>query len=620
MANKIKLLPDALANQIAAGEVIQRPASAVKELLENAIDAGSSHIKLIIKDAGKTLIQVIDNGCGMNETDARMSFEKHATSKIQNIEDLFAIRTKGFRGEALASMAAVAQVEMKTRTAQNKIGTCINIEGSKIVSQEACQHEIGSSIAIKNLFFNIPARRNFLKSDNVETKHIIEEFVRVALAHPDIAFSLFNNDNATYQLKSSNLKKRIIALFGNKFSHVLVPIQEDTDVVRVSGFIGKPDFAKKTRGDQYIFVNRRFIKSAYLNHAIFRAYEDIIPKDRFPFFVLFIEVDPAKIDINVHPNKQEIKFEEERLIYTFVNAATRHGLAQYSVTPSLDFDQEDSLNKMGTFSQSEKDFDINKSAMTFQKTDFPFSKEKEIYNPFEQDKKSYQRKAPEWEDLYSIAKKDETTEQTPLFSADEMQSTLDQTTSANTATHNKAIQVANQYILSSLKSGYIIINQQAAHERILFERYLQILNETKTSSQKQLFSATIDLNPQDAQILREILNEVNQLGFEIEEFGNNSFVIHSLPADINAQDEQSIIENLIEQFKNNLQIVKLDKRESVAFSLAKKAAISPSKKLNNIEIQTIIDQLFACQNPYKTPNGKTIFVQKNIEDIEKLFN
>ena len=357
MPNKIQLLPDALANQIAAGEVIQRPASAVKELLENSIDAGSSHIKLIIKNAGKSLIQIIDDGCGMTETDARMCFEKHATSKIKNIEDLFSIRTKGFRGEALASVAAVAQVELKTRVAETSIGTKIIIEGSKIQSQEACQAPIGTSIAVKNLFFNIPARRNFLKSNNVETKHIIEEFIRVSLAHPNIAFSMYSNDNELYHLKAENLKKRIISIFGDRYAHILVPIKEDTDIVKISGFIGKPDYAKKTRGDQYIFVNNRFIKSPYLNHAIFRAYEDIIPKDRYPFIMLFIEVDPAKIDINVHPSKTEIKFEEEHVIYTFVNAATRHGLAQYSVMPSLDFDQEDSLNQMGAFVQEDKNYD-----------------------------------------------------------------------------------------------------------------------------------------------------------------------------------------------------------------------------------------------------------------------
>ncbi|MGB1316302.1 MAG: DNA mismatch repair endonuclease MutL [Chitinophagales bacterium] len=623
MPNKIRLLPDAIANQIAAGEVIQRPASAVKELLENAIDANSTEIKLIIKDAGKTLIQVIDNGIGMSETDARMSFEKHATSKINTIDDLFAIQTKGFRGEALASIAAVAQVELKTRQEEAPVGTTIQIEGSKILKQEACQQARGTSFAIKNLFFNIPARRNFLKSDNVETKHIIDEFIRVALAHSEIAFIMYNNGSELYHLKAGNLKQRIVALFGDKFSHVLVPLSEDTDVVRMSGFIGKPDYAKKTRGEQYIFVNKRFIKSNYLNHAIFRAYEDIIPKDRFPFFVLFIEVDPSKIDINVHPNKQEIKFENERVIYTFVNAATRHGLAQYSVTPTLDFDQEDALNQMGTFIQKDKDFDVSKSAMKFQETDFPFSKEKEIYNPFAKDS-TYKRATPEWEDLYSIAKKEPKEEQKQLFeSQKETQDVFEQNNSSEDTKQGnektRAIQIANRYILSSLKTGYILIDQQAAHERILFERYKQALNAQKMASQKLLFPKNIELQGQDAEVLREILDDVNLLGFEISEFGDNSFVIHGLPADLTIADEQNMIEDLLEQFKNNMSVVKLNKRESLASSLATKASISAGKVLSAEEMNSIIDALFACENPYTAPNMRKTFVKYNLEGIEEAF-
>lgn len=615
MSNKIKLLPDALANQIAAGEVIQRPASAVKELLENAIDAESTFIKLLIKDAGKTLIQVIDNGVGMTETDARMSFEKHATSKISNIDDLFAIQTKGFRGEALASIAAVSQVELKTRVEDSPVGTCIDIEGSKIKSQEPCQHPRGTSLAIKNLFFNIPARRSFLKSDHVETKHIIEEFIRVAMAHPDVGFSLYNNDSELYHLKPGNLKQRIVGILGDKYTQQLVPLAEDTDVVKMKGFIGKPDFAKKTRGEQYIFVNNRFIKSNYLNHAIFRAYEDIIPKDRFPFFVLFITVDPSKIDINVHPNKQEIKFENERVIYTFVNAATRHGLAQYSVTPSLDFDQEDALNQMGTFVQNDEDFDVSKSAMKFQKTDFPFSTDKEIYNPFANDK-SYTRKTPDWEDLYSIGKREPKQEQKQIF--ENVPETFEQEAKAESS-KAKAIQIASRYILSSLKTGYILIDQQAAHERILFERYKRAMNAQRIASQKLLFPKNISLNGQDAQILIELLEDVNSLGFEIQEFGDNSFVVHGIPADLTISDEQVMLEEMLEQFKNNMSIVKLNKRESLASSLASKTSVKAGKVLSNEEMSSIIDALFACENPYTAPNMRKTFVKYDLEGIESAF-
>ena len=615
MPNKIQLLPDALANKIAAGEVIQRPASAVKELLENSIDAGSTNIKLIIKNAGKSLIQIIDNGFGMSETDARMSFEKHATSKIKNIEDLFSIKTKGFRGEALASVAAVAQVEMKTRVAENSIGTKILIEGSKIKRQEACQNPVGTSIAIKNLFFNIPARRNFLKSNNVEIKHIIEEFIRVALAHPTIAFSMYSNDNEMYHLKSENLKKRIVSIFGEKYVHLLVPIKEDTDIVKISGFIGKPDYAKKTRGDQYIFVNNRFIKSPYLNHAIYRAYEDIIPKDRFPFFILFIEVDSAKIDINVHPSKTEIKFEEEHVIYTFVNAATRHGLAQYSVTPTLDFNQEDSLNQMGAFIQKDKNYDPTKSKMSFQKTDFPFSKEDKEYNPFKKENDYKREVVPDWEDLYSIAKKDNIPVQKQFLTDEKHDNNIKPEEQAS-----KTLQIANKFIMSPIKSGYIIINQQAAHERILFERYLKSINEKKHPSQKLLFPKNVELSGIDAEILREIMQDVNQLGFEIQEFGNNTFVVHGIPADLEISDERIMLEDLLEQFKNNMSIVKLNKRESLVASLATKASIKAGKKLSNIEMNAIIDELFSCSNPYKAPNGNKIFIKNSLEELEKLFS
>ena len=347
----IRLLPDNIANQIAAGEVIQRPASAVKELMENSIDSGATHIKLICKMAGKTLIQVIDNGCGMSETDARMSFEKHATSKIRTAEDLFNIRTMGFRGEALASIAAIAQVELKTRQTGEQLGTCIEIEGMKVTKQEPCQTPEGTSIAIKNLFFNVPARRNFLKSDSVELKNIIDEFQRIALAHPKIGFQLYNNDYEMYHLKPGNLKQRIVAIFGDNYAEKIVPVEEKSYALHVYGFVGKPEFSKKTRGEQFIFVNNRFIKSAYLNHAVSMAFEQMMPKDQFPFFVLFLDIDPTKIDINVHPAKHEIKFEDERLVYTFVNLGVKHSLGAYSVSPTLDFNQEAHLNQGGAFDQ-----------------------------------------------------------------------------------------------------------------------------------------------------------------------------------------------------------------------------------------------------------------------------
>lgn len=609
MADIIQLLPDAIANQIAAGEVIQRPASVVKELMENSVDAGSTHVKLIIKNAGKSLIQVIDNGSGMSATDARMCFEKHATSKIKNIEDLFAIVTKGFRGEAMASIAAVAQVELKTRQAEESLGTSIQIEGSKILNQEPCQTQIGTSTAVKNLFFNIPARRNFLKSDNVEVKHIIEEFYRIAIPHPGVAFSLFIDDEEIYHLKEGNLRQRIVAILGDSYNERLVPIAEETDAVKISGFIGKPEYAKKTRGEQYIFVNNRFIKSNYLNHAIYKAYEDIVAKDRYPLFVLFMDIDPAKIDINVHPSKHEIKFDEEHLIYTFVNAAARHGLSQYSVRPTLDFDQEDAFNQMGSFSQKDKDYNPATSPMNLGKTDFPFSAKK----------KEQESNLENWQDLYAINKSEQAQSLVQKISklTNELPIETDKNIEEKSAT--RPYQIHNKYIISPIKSGFILFHQNAMHQRILFERYLYILNTEKAASQQQLFPQTITLNASDAVIMKEILDDINNLGFEISDFGNNSFVIHSYPADISYSNETQIIEDFIEQFKNSAGLTKFSKREKVAQSLAYSAAIKEGKKLSEQEMQNLIDQLFACENPYKTPSGRKTFVKYTLEDIDKQF-
>ncbi|MAZ36852.1 MAG: DNA mismatch repair protein MutL [Crocinitomicaceae bacterium] len=614
MSNIIQLLPDAIANQIAAGEVIQRPASIVKELMENALDAQAKDIKLIVKNAGRTLVQVIDDGEGMSPEDARMSFEKHATSKIKNIDDLFSIITKGFRGEALASIAAIAQVELKTRQDGEPLGVQINIEGSKIEKQEPCQSPKGTSIAVKNIFYNVPARRNFLKSDNVETKHIIDEFFRIALPHPEVAFSLIINGHEMYHVKPGNLRQRISALFGDKYNDRLVPIKEETDVVSIGGYIGKPDSAKKTRGEQYIFVNKRFIKSNYLNHAIFKAYEDVVTKDKFPFFVLFMEIDPARIDINVHPSKHEIKFDEERLIYTFVNAASRHGLAQYSVTPTLDFDQEDSLNQMGTFGQKDKNYDPNKSAMSLSKTDFPFSAK----NKQAGDKSNL----GDWQELYKINTDPDSQSLAQQVSQMNQELPLEQEARHQTLKEKLSgpYQIHAKYILSPIKSGYIVFDQNAMHQCILFERYLHTLSAGDQLSQKQLFPQNIDLPPQDAAIMREILPEINNLGFVISEFGANSFVIHSFPADIDYSNERQIIDEFIEQFKTGTGLGKFSRRENVAKSLSFTTAIKAGKVLSALEMQNLIDELFACENPNKAPNGRKTFVKYAIEDLEKAFD
>lgn len=614
----IRLLPDNIANQIAAGEVIQRPASAVKELMENAIDSGATHIKLICKVAGKTLIQVIDNGCGMSETDARMSFEKHATSKIRTAEDLFNIRTMGFRGEALASIAAIAQVEMKTRQVGDQLGTCIEIEGMKVTKQEPCQTPEGTSIAIRNLFFNVPARRNFLKSDSVELKNIIDEFQRIALAHPKTGFQLYNNDYEMYHLKPGNLKQRIVAIFGDNYAEKIVPVEEKSYALHVYGFVGKPEFSKKTRGEQFIFVNNRFIKSPYLNHAVGMAFEQMMPKDQFPFFVLFLDIDPTKIDINVHPAKHEIKFEDERLVYTFVNLGVKHSLGAYSVSPTLDFNQEDHLNNGGAFDQQPRTWlEItqhavqNKEAKKFA----PPSNFQPLSGREENNLKNWERAFDTVGKQPAPVKQEEQTQEWP-------QSKTKQEEHVETELIKEAVpphQIQRRYIVSQIKSGFILIDQQAAHERIMFERYLKLIEKNRNESQRQLFPQSFELNAGDTQILLDILPEINNLGFDIQEFGRNSFVIHGFPADIIQGDEKKMVEELIEQYKMNSSVTRLSKRETLAKSLAYSSAIKAGKVLSVEEMKTLIDELFACQNPYTAPNGRFTFITINNDELEKRF-
>ena len=611
----IRLLPDNIANQIAAGEVIQRPASAVKEIMENAIDSGATHIKLIVKQAGKSLIQIIDNGCGMSETDARMCFEKHATSKIRSADDLFNIRTMGFRGEALASIAAIAQVELKTRQHGEQLGTCIEIEGMKVLKQEPCQTPEGTSLAIKNLFFNIPARRNFLKSDAVELKNIIEEFQRISLANPKIGFQLFSNDNELYHLKGGNLKQRITQLFGDNYAQRIVPVEEKSYALEVYGFVGKPEYSKKTRGEQYIYVNNRFIKSAYLNHAVTAAYSEMLPKDSFPFYVLFLDIDPSKIDVNVHPAKHEIKFEDEKLVYTFFNLGTKHALGAYSVSPTLDFDQEDHLNKAGGFEQQPRTWlEITQQTMT--------NREGKKFAPpsnFEPMTRREESNMKNWESAF------DTIGSKPKVSTHSSKANYDSDAEDNLLEIEPVKEVVpphqihKKYIVSQIKSGFILIDQQAAHERILFERYLKIFETKKHESQRSLFPQNFDLNVSDAQILREILPDINNLGFDIQEFGKNGFVIHGFPADIQQGNERQIVEGLIEQYKESLSVTKLTRREKLAKSIAQSSAIKTGRTLSIEEMRTLIDELFACENAFAAPNGRFTFITLSNDELDKRF-
>jgi len=616
MPDIIQLLPDAVANQIAAGEVVQRPASAVKELVENALEAGANRIQLILKDAGKSLLQVIDNGCGMSMTDARMSFERHATSKIRKAEDLFAIHTMGFRGEALASIAAIAQVELKTRRHEDELGTCIFIEGSEVLSQEACSANTGTSICVKNLFYNTPARRNFLKSNPVEMRHIIDEFQRVALSHPQVFFTLHHDGQEVYHLPPATLKQRIIHLFGSNYNERLVPVEEDTNVIKLRGFVGKPEYARKTRGEQFFFVNNRFIRDAYLNHAVLMAFKELLPEDTFPLYVLFIGIDPAKIDINVHPTKTEIKYQDEQAIYAIIRSAVKRSLGRYNITPSLDFDQDNTIGQLVVPKPLEE---IVAPVISFNPDFNPFNTDKKIEReiPFLRNSGEH-RSSPipqNWDTLYAISKKD-----TPLqqeIHEEKSISADDQDVSK--PSERQLFQVHNRFILSQIKSGFMVINQQAAHERILYERFLQQLQTHSGVSQQSLFPQSVTLNSSDFELLKELLPDIRALGFDIREFGKNTVVVEGIPADLNNVGEHELLEQLLEGYKNNQAILKLDKRDSLARSLARNAATKAGTKMSLEEMNLLIDQLFACQMPNLALNGKLVITTFTLNELLERF-
>lgn len=619
MPDIIQLLPDSVANQIAAGEVVQRPASAVKELIENSIDSGADKIQLIIKDAGKTLIQIIDNGCGMSPTDARMCFERHATSKIRKAEDLFAIRTMGFRGEAMASIAAIAQVELKTRRHEDELGTLLLIEGSLVIKQEPCATPSGSAICIKNLFYNIPARRNFLKSNAVEMRHIIDEFQRVALAHPEIHFTLHHDGNEVYHLPSTQLKQRMLHLLGNNYNERLVPVDESTSIIQLKGFVGKPSFAKKTRGDQFFFVNYRFIKDPYLNHAVMTAFEDLLPDDCFPLYVLFIDIDPAKIDINVHPTKTEIKYQDEKSIYAIIRSAVKRSLGRYNITPTLDFEQETGFDRMIT----QKPLDeINPPQIQFNPDFNPFSESRQTVReiPFLRNVGKKQAIPTNWDTLYEIAK-ESPFEQTSINLNANQEGFTEVKHGLENNTSRQVFQIHNRYIISQIKSGFMLIDQQAAHERILYERFLEQLDNHKGLSQQSLFPQTITLNTTDFALVTELLPAFHALGFQIREFGKNTLIIEGVPADIPENNNLSaMMEELIEGFKNNHTILKLDKRDNLARTLAKNAAIKSGIKLGQEEIIDLIDQLFACDMPGLSISGKQIIIKITLEELTERFS
>lgn len=621
MSDVIALLPDHIANQIAAGEVIQRPASAVKELLENAIDAGAKHIHLIIKDSGKELIQVNDDGKGMSPTDARRSFERHATSKIRSIDDLFAIRTMGFRGEALASIAAVAQVELRTRREEDEVGTFIYIDNSVVKTQEPCQSNVGTSLMIKNLFFNVPARRNFLKSNAVEMRHIIDEFIRVAMAYPEVAFRFTNNQTDVFHLDASKLKQRIIGLMGNQFSDKLVTVNEPMDALTIQGFITLPQMATKTRGNQFFFVNKRFIKSAYLNHAVSQAYKDLISKDEYPAFILFIDVDPKRLDINVHPTKQEIKFEDDRMIYSFISSSVRHALSKYSVAPSLDFNLDAGIEQLSAVTQP-----FQKNIQEQTKGDFLFQSFTEKGKAHFLDKKEDLRN---WKDLYKI-QQDFTS--TPRLATPGELALQPETTSSLPSVPDENLneevvieeefipsylQIGLSYILVSSRQGFVLIDQRLAHQRVLYEQF-EMATLKPVTIQRSLIPQTLELPAADAVLLEIMLDDLKVLGYEIEHFGQQTFIIQGTPSDIKPGHEKSSIEKLLEEVKHFNFELKLDRREKLIRSLVMQKSIAHGKKMNEHEMQQLVMDLFQCQQPQLSPFGAPVFIKMGLTEIQQL--
>ncbi|WP_221389596.1 DNA mismatch repair endonuclease MutL [Dyadobacter sp. NIV53] len=619
----IQLLPDSIANQIAAGEVVQRPASVVKELLENAIDAKANQIQVILREAGRTLIQIIDDGAGMSETDARMCFERHATSKIRQSEDLFQIRTLGFRGEALASIAAVSQVELRTRTSTDELGTLIKIEASEIKAQEAVACITGTSLSVKNLFFNVPARRNFLKSNAVEMRHVLDEFQRIALAHPEVGLTLHHNDTEVFNLQPGKLVKRIVDIYGKSYREQLAFCQEDTSYISVRGYIGKPEFARKTRGEQFFFVNERFIKHSYMHHAVISAFDGTLPEGSHPFYVLFIEIDPSHIDINIHPTKTEIKFDDERSVYAIIMSAVKKAVGVYNLSQSIDFD--DNINFLSPPSIDQNHNIVPRTVMP----DWAAQSKKSETG-------QSRSNLTNWNKLFEGLQSTEDRSRelaafemnTPIANPQYQEQAMTVASKVNrmaseviAAPESDAVifQLHNRYILSQVKDGIMLIDQKAAYERILYERYRKMLTNRNGACQQLLFPKTIRLTHSDMQLVHETKNEIRSLGFEFDEFGSNELIIRGIPADLPEESEQDLFEELIEQLKQSYSDLKLNKPESLSRSLARRFSIRYAVKLSLVEIHTLINQLFSSTDPNRTPGGEAIIILLTMDKLSSIF-
>ncbi len=616
MADIIKLLPDHVANQIAAGEVVQRPSSVVKELLENAIDAGATQIKLIIKDAGKTLIQIIDDGKGMSETDARMSFERHATSKITSADDLFNLNTKGFRGEALASIAAVAHVELKTRTAQSETGTFIEIEGSNIITQEICATPQGTSLSVKNLFFNIPARRNFLKSNTVELRHIIDEFHRVALAHPQIKLAMYHNDGEVFQLQAGNLKQRIVAIFGGKTNEKLVPVAEETAIVTIQGYIVKPEFSKKTRGEQFFFVNHRFIKSAYLNHAVSAAFDGLLPDRARASYFLYLTVDPSTIDINIHPTKTEIKFDDEHALYAMLRSTIKHSLGQFNIAPVLDFDRDANLDTPYKY----KDKPASIPNVTVDRGFNPF----EHVDPPKRGAKlpTYEKQNVEgWEQLY------EGLQQVPTGASNVTYESEVATGELFTSKENHPLgktesttyQLHNKYIISTIKSGMVIIDQHRAHQRVLYEELLRNITIKESVSQQLLFPLVLSYTPSELELLIQLKEGLENTGFVFGAIKDEALEIMGIPTSLPEAEVPIVIEQLLSDLESEVPDVGFSQTDTLAKSMAKSMAVKAGEVLDATSREHLVNSLFACKEPTISPANRTTFITMNADELERKF-
>jgi DNA mismatch repair protein MutL len=611
MSSIIQLLPDHVANQIAAGEVVQRPASVVKELLENAVDAKATDIKLIIKDAGKSLVQVIDNGLGMSVTDARLCFERHATSKIRQAEDLFSLHTKGFRGEALASIAAIAHVEMKTKQDQEELGTHIVIEGSKFVSQDVAVLPKGTSFSVKNLFFNIPARRNFLKSETVEHRHIVDEFQRVALAHPNIHFTYYHNGSDLFNLPQSNSRQRIVNIFSGKTNEKLVPVQEETEIVSIQGFVSKPEFAKKNRGEQFFFVNDRFIKSGYLHHAVMAAYEGLLKDGAQPSYFLYLNVPPNTIDINIHPTKTEIKFDDEHALYAILRSAIKHSLGQFNVAPILDFDRDSNLDTPYNY----KNLEASTPTIQVDGAFNPFSDETPNKH-FTTYRKT--ENTANWESLYVGLKQDTEEIGNIEFESDEVTGSLFNENEIVQAT-NKTYQIHKKYIVNPIKSGMVIVDQQRAHQRVLYEQFLTNMTVHQASSQQLLFPLNLFFSSSEMKLIAELQLSLVNTGFVFEATNDDHVVISGLPINVTESEVSIVLEHLLSDLQDGIPERCFSQNDSIAKSMAKSLAVKTGTYLTEKEQENLVNGLFACKEPNVSPFQKPTFITMRVEDLDKKF-